>query len=201
MSAKPIIYQYVKVNLTILAALFIGIIAPVAPVWGQAAKSSLPDPITFPNKREMVMRAARAVLEDLGYKIELENIEGGRLTTRPYEFVSGSLTSSEVDKVAIKGDTVTGSWLRARYTVEALFEKTSPTQTMVTVRTQMEALNRELDGTEKYVPLQSLGSIEKRILGKISMKLLGTEPDFKDKKGFWDQKPASPTKVKKRPSV
>jgi hypothetical protein len=65
----------------------------------------------------------------------------------------------------------------------------------------MEALNRDLNGEEKYVPLQSLGSVEKRILGKISMKLLGTEPEFKEKKGFWDQKPTSPTKVKKRPAA
>jgi len=183
----------------LLAAWMIGLIASGGGALDQAAKPSLPDPLTFPNKREVVMRATRAVFEDLGYKVELEDVTGGRLTTRPYEFLSGSLTSSELDKVALKGDTVTGTWLRARYTVEALFENPSPTQTIITVRTQMEALNRDLSGEEKYVPLQSLGPVEKRILGKISMKLLGTEPEFKDKKGFWDQKPTSPTKVKKPP--
>jgi hypothetical protein len=85
--------------------------------------------------------------------------------------------------------------------VEATFEVVTPTETLVTVRTQMQGLNRESDGTEKWVPLQSLGSVEKRILGKISMKLLGTQPQFKDNKGFWDKKPAPPTPIKKEPAV
>lgn len=143
------------------------------------------------------MRASRAVLEQLGYRIELDDAQGGRIITRPYEFVSGALTSSEVDKVAVKAETVNGSWLKGRYVVEAVFEAVSATETMVTVRTQMEALNRTADGTEKWVQLQSLGAVEKRILGKISMKLMGSEPDFKDNRGFWDKKPAPPTIRKK----
>jgi len=139
------------------------------------------------------------VLEQLGYRIELDDPKAGRLVTRPYEFISGALTSSEVDKVAIKTDTITGTWLRANYVVEATFEVVSPSETLVTVRTRIQALNRDRDGSENWVEMPSLGSVEKRVLGKISMKLLGTEPEFKDKKGFWDQKPTSPTKVKKPP--
>lgn len=167
----------------------------------QLQKPSLPDPIKFINKRDLVMRASRAVMEDLGYRIELEDPKNGRLVTRPYEFISGALTSSEIDKVATKTDSITGSWLRATYVVEATFEVVTPTETLVTVRTQMQGLNRESDGTEKWVPLQSLGSVEKRVLGKISMKLLGTQPEFKDNKGFWDKKPAPPTPIKKEPAV
>jgi len=167
---------------------------------GQNSRPSLPDPIKFVKKRDLVMRASRAVLEEMGYRIELEDMQNGRLVSRPYEFITGALTSAEIDKVANKTDTITGSWLKARYTVEALFEMISPTETMVTVRTQMEALNRDSDGSEKWLPLQSLGSVEKRILGKISMKLLGTEPAFKDNKGFWDQKPTPPVPIKKRPA-
>jgi hypothetical protein len=197
-NGKSLSFQHVKVFIALLVASAFLAASTATPASDQGAKPSLPDPITFMSKREMVMRAARAVLEDLGYKVELEDSQAGRLTTRPYEFISGSLTSSEVDKVAIKGDSVTGMWLRARYTVETTFENASPTQTMVTVRTRMEALNRNIDGKETWVPVQSLGSVEKRVLGKLSMKLLGTEPEFKEKKGFWDQKPTSPTKVKKR---
>jgi hypothetical protein len=193
MQVKPLIYQGVKVcspswALTLLAAL-----AFCLPVLAQMQKPSLPDPIKFLNRREMVMRGSRAVLEQLGYRIELDDPKGGRIVTREYEFVSGALTSSEIDKIAIKTDSVTGSWLRAKYVVEANFEVTGSAVTMVTVRTRMEALNRESDGTEKWVPIQSLGSVEKRVLGKISMKMLGTEPEFKDSKGFWDKKPAPPT--------
>ena len=168
--------------------------------WGQTSKPSLPDPIKFIKKRDLVMRASRAVMEEMGYRIELEDMQNGRLVTRPYEFITGALTSTEIDKIANKTDTITGSWLKARYTVEAQFEMVSPTETVVTVRTQMDGLNRDSDGTEKWLPLQSLGNVEKRILGKISMKLLGTEPEFKDNKGFWEQKPTPPPRIKKRPA-
>jgi hypothetical protein len=200
MRGKPIIYQYVKVFRSLLAALILGGVALTSVGWGQLPKPSLPDPIKFINRREMVMRASRAVLEQLGYRIELDDPQAGRIVTKPYEFVSGALTSPEVDKVAIKTDTVTGSWLRAEYVVETTFEVVSPTETLVTVRTLMRALNRDTDGAEKWVQLQSLGSVEKRVLGKISMKLLGTEPEFKDKKGFWEKKPTPPPPIKKQPA-
>jgi hypothetical protein len=59
---------------------------------------------------------------------------------------------------------------------------------MVTIRTKMEALNRDVDGTEKWVPLESLGTYEKRVLGKISAKLMGTEQPS-ERKGFWGKSP------------
>jgi hypothetical protein len=200
MRGKSLIYQYVKVYSSILTVLILGFSTLASPLLAQLARPSLPDPIKFLSRQEMVMRASRAVLDQLGYKIELEDQKAGRIVTRPYEFISGALTSTEADKLAIKTDTVTGSWLRARYAVELLFEIISPNETMVTARTKMEALNRDADGTEKWVTLQSLGSVEKRVLGKISMKLLGTEPEFKDRKGFWEQKP-TPVPIKKRPSA
>jgi hypothetical protein len=194
-SRKLLNYQYVKV----FVALILGLAAMATVSRAQLPKPSLPDPIKFLNRRDLTMRASRAVLEQLGYKIELDDLQNGRLVTRPFEFVSGALTSSEVDKVGIKTDTITGSWIKAQYVVEALFEVISPSQTLVTVRTKMEALSRKSDGTEKWVEVQSLGSVEKRILGKISVKLMGSEPEFKDNKGFWDKKPTPPT-IKKRPT-
>ncbi len=201
MHRNYMIYQQLKVSAERTVAGILGIVALTSAVLAQLPKPSLPDPVKFLNKRDVVMRASRSVLEQLGYKIELEDPQGGRLVTRPYEFVSGALTSSEVDKVAIKSDSITGSWLRARYVVEAAFDVVSPSETMVTVHTKMEALNRDDNGTEKWVTVQSSGSVEKRVLGKISLKLLGTEPEFKDKKGFWEQKPTPVPTTKKDPSV
>jgi hypothetical protein len=198
---KSLDYQHLKVHAALAAVLAFGLSVLCSALSAQTPKPSLPDPLKFLDKRDLVMRASRAVLEQLGYQIELEDQPGGRLVTRPYEFVSGALTSSEVDKIGIKNDTITGSWLRARYTVEALFEVVSPTETLLTVRTKMEALNRDTNGTQKWMPVQSLGSVEKRILGKISMKLLGTEPAFKDNKGFWDKKPVPVPPVKKQSSA
>ncbi len=155
----------------------------------QAQKPDLPDPIKFLNRQEIVYNVTRSVLEDMDFAVELEDRTGGRIVTKPLEFITGSLTSSEVDKVALKNDTLTGSWVRARYSVEAVTEVVSPTETMLTIRTNIEALNRELDGSEKWVTLQSLGTLEKKVLGKISMKLLGNPVEFQTKKGYWEKSP------------
>jgi len=111
--------------------------------FGQVQKPALPDPIKFVYKYDIVWNVARAVLDEMGYSTELEDKKAGRIVSKPYEFITGALTSTEIDKVAIKRDTVTGAWLKARYTVEILLEIIAPNQTMVTVRTKMEGLNRE----------------------------------------------------------
>jgi hypothetical protein len=156
----------------------------------QSQKPNLPDPVKYVSKSDIVANVVRSVFDDMGLKIEVEDRKGGRVTTRPYEFITGALTPSEVDKVAVKNDRVTGSWLKAQYSVEALLEIVSPTETMVTIRTKVEALNRDVDGTEKWVSLDSLGSLERRILGRISNKLMmGTDAPQSEKKGFWDKSP------------
>ena len=159
------------------------------PLNAQSQKPSLPDPIKFVNKFDQVANMVHAVLDDMGFRIELDDRKAGRITTRPYEFITGSLTSSEIDKVAVKNDTLTGNWLKAQYSVEAILEIVSPTETMVTIRTKMEALNRDVDGTEKWIPLDSLGVYERRILGKISTKLLGNDLPATERKGFWGKSP------------
>ncbi len=189
MDAKSLISQYFNVSSRVLFSLFVLSTLAVPPSRAETQKPSLPDPVKFVNKYDIVWNVVHAVLDDMGYSVELEDKKAGRITTKPYEFITGSLTSSEIDKVAIKQDTATGSWLKARYTVEALLEIVSPTVTMVTIRTKMEALNRDLDGTEKWLPIESLGTFEKRILGKISLKLLGNELQFNNKKSFWDKSP------------
>jgi hypothetical protein len=182
--------------------LTVGFLLVLGPAAGaQTPKPSLPDPVRFVVKYDIAWNVVRSVLTDAGFAIELEDRKGGRLVTKPQEYIAGSLTSSEVDKVGIKNNTVSGSWLRAQYAVEALVEIVSPTVTLVTIRTRMEALNRDLDGSEKWMPVESLGVLEKRILGKISIKIVGNEMTF-EKKGFWSKKPepVSPSKPKPFPT-
>ena len=158
------------------------------PANAQSQKPKLPDPIKYVNTYDKVANVVHAVFDNMGFKIEVDDRKGGRIVTRPYEFITGSLTSDEMDKVAVKKATVTGEWLKARYSVEAILEIVSRTETMVTIRTKMEALNRDVDGTERWIPLDSLGAIEKRILGKISAILMGNDSS-PEKKGFWGKSP------------
>lgn len=159
------------------------------PLSAQSQKPSLPDPVKFINKFDQVANMVRAVLEDMELRIELDDRKGGKIRTRPYEFITGSLTPAEAEKVAIKKETLTGNWLKARYSAEAVLEIVSPTETMVTINATIEALNRDVDGSERWIPLESLGTLERRILGRISIKLMGTEAPATQKKGFWGQRP------------
>ncbi len=155
----------------------------------QSQKPNLPDPVKFMNKFDTVLRVVHSVLEDMGLKIERDDRAAGRIVTRPYEFIIGSLTPVEVEKVAIINDPVTGNWLKAQYSVEAVIEIVSPSETMVTIRTKIQALKRDVDGTEKWITLESLGSIERRVLGKISTKLMLGNDQPSEKKGFWNKSP------------
>jgi hypothetical protein len=161
----------------------------VFPLHAETQKISLPDPIKFINKFDIVANVVYAVLDDMGFDIELDGRKTGKIVTRPLEFISGSLTSNEIEKYAIKNDIRNGSWLKARYSVESILEIVSPTETLVTIRTKIEALNQSIDGTEKWMPLDSLGIFEKRILGKISVKLMGNDAPSYQRKGFWSQEP------------
>jgi hypothetical protein len=159
------------------------------PLHAETQKASLPDPIKFINKFDIVANVAHAVLDDMGFSIELDDRKTGKITTRPLEFISGSLTPGEIEKYAAKNDISSDNFLKAQYSVEAILEIVSPTETLVTIQTKIEALNRNVDGTEKWIPLESLGTFERRILGKISIKLMGNEAPLYQRKGFWSQKP------------
>jgi hypothetical protein len=159
------------------------------PVQAQTAKPNLPNPVKFVAKYDVAWNVARSILIDMGYSLQLEDRKGGKLTTKPLEIITGSLTYSEASKVAVIHEIQTGNWQRAQAAAEVTVELVSPTETLVTVRTRIEALDREMDGTEKWISLESLGTIERKILGKISMKLMGTDIEQNQKKGFWDKSP------------
>ena len=168
--------------------LLLGFTAAI-PLNAQTQKPNLPNPIKFINKFDIVANTVHEVLENMEYKIEIEDRKAGRIVTRPYEFITGSLTRSEVQKVAVMNDAITGSLLKAQYSVEAVLEIVSPTETLVTIHTNMEALSKEVDGTEKWVHLDSLGTYERRILGRISTMLMRNKPAEEERKGFWGKKP------------
>jgi hypothetical protein len=181
--------QYLRNVLRRRALWIFGAVLFAFPLHAETQKASLPDPIKFINKFDIVANVVYAVLDDMGFDIELDGRKAGKIITRPLEFISGSLTTNEIEKYAVKNDIRNGSWLKARYSVESILEIVSPTETLVTIRTKIEALNQNIDGTEKWMPLDSLGIFEKRILGKISIKLMGNDAPSFQRKGFWSQEP------------
>ena len=158
-----------------------------------------PDPVKYINKFEIVWETARDILNDLGFKIELEDRARGRIVTKPQELIAGALTASELDKVATKPEALNASWLKARYAVEMLVEIVQSSETLVTVRANIEALKRDLSGEESWLACKSNGSLERRILGKLSTKLLSPNLKASEKKGFWDRPPQPVASPKESP--
>ncbi|HSW38373.1 MAG TPA: hypothetical protein VLL97_02645 [Acidobacteriota bacterium] len=181
--------QYIRRYLIYIIPVCILFIAPSLTLGAQAQKTSLPDPVQFNNTQSQVANMIRSVFNDMEFSIELDDRTAGRITTRPYEFISGALTAGELQKIAALRNTTTGNWLRARYSVEAILDIVSPTTTMVTVHATIEALNRNFEGTEQWIELDSLGTVERRVLGRISVGLMGTDAPAKERKGFWGQDP------------
>jgi len=172
----------------VAALQLLGILAAV-PVQAQTQKPDLPDPIKFFNTFDVVANTVRAVLLDMEHKIELDDRKSGKIVTRPYEIITGSLTASEVEKVAVRNAAITGILVKARYSVDAIIEIVSPSETLVTIHTTIQALSREVDGTEKWVAMDSLGTYERRILGRVSTRLMSNRGEKEERKGFWGQKP------------
>jgi hypothetical protein len=171
----------------VLVALWL--VVSAVPLPAETPKADIPDPIKFINTFDVVGNVVYPVLDDMGFDIELDGRKSGKIITRPLEFITGSLTSSEIEKYAVKNDLPEGNWLKARYSAEAIMEIVKPAETMVTIRVKIEALNRTIEGKEKWMQLESLGTFEKRILGKISLKLMGNDAPLFQRKGFWGQKP------------
>src|SRR5262249_10923481 len=121
------------------------------------------------------------------FKIDSVDRGNGRIVTKPYEFITGSLSGSELAKLSTAPEGYKDAiWIRGRYKVEVVREIVQGNETMVTVRVYPQGLRRDVSGKEEWMDWQSDGTIERRLLGRLSVKLLSpTKPN--EKKGFWDQ--------------
>lgn len=149
-------------------------------------RDSLPAPVKFLNKFEVVWDSLKEVLKEMEFEIELEDRPRGRIVTKPHEFISGAIASEALEKLAARPDSSRGIWAKGRYRVEALVEILEPNETMVSVSAEIEGLKRDLANGETWTAWRSNGTLERRILGRLSMKLFAPESQLNEKKGFWE---------------
>jgi hypothetical protein len=162
--------------------------------------SSPPGPVKYLNKFEIVWQTAHRVLDEMGLRIELEDRAKGRIVTKPKDFIAGTVTASELEKIANKPEGANGDWTKGRYTIEISLEIIQPNETLVMVRPTIQGLKQQIGPTpsSNWVEWPSNGALERRVLGKLSMKLFS--PSSKeDKKGFWDQSPQAIPSPKDKP--
>jgi len=159
----------------------------VAPLAAQNKPSTPPDPIKYIGRFDSIWNTELSVLNEMGLKIETVDRGNGRIISKPYEFITGSLSGSELAKIAHLPEVHANAvWVRGRYTVEVVTEIIQGNENKVTVLVSPQGLKRDLAGKEDWVDWASNGSIERRILGRLSVKLHSPNKGD-DKKGFWDQ--------------
>ena len=166
-------------------------------VLAQGGSSQIPDPLRFYNKYESVWDVVRRTLVEMKFEIALEDRNAGTMRTRSLDFSSGGLTASDLVKFCNPPTLTDATWIKARYTVEALIERPSSKEVLFTALVTVEGSKRDFAGTESWVACPSNGTLEKRIYSRVGSRILGNDFALPDKKGFWEQKPKPVPEPKK----
>lgn len=148
---------------------------------------------------ENIWTLSHKVLDEMDLKVEMEDRTAGFIRTKPHEFVSGTLAAEELAKVAVLPDPRDGVWVKGRFSLMVETEVVRGAETLVTISTKVEALKREFSGQERWIELKSLGTLERRFLGRLNLKLFGNELESPGKEGFWDKKPQPVPEPKNKP--
>jgi hypothetical protein len=163
----------------------------------QGGSNQIPDPLRFYNKYETVWDVVRKTLLDMQFEIAVEDRSAGVLRTRSLDFSSGGLTSSDLVKFCNPPTLTDSTWVKARYTVEAILERPSSKEVLFSAQVTVEGAKRDFGGAESWVTCPSIGILERRIYSKVGSRLLGNDFVLPDKKGFWEQKPKPVPEPKK----
>jgi hypothetical protein len=157
--------------------------------WAQGGSRQIPDPLRFYNKYDIVWDVVRRTLVEMQFDVALEDRNAGILRTQSLDFSSGSLTAADIVKFCNPPSLTDGTWVKARYTVEAILERPSSKEVLFTANVTVEGSKRDFSGTESMVTCPSNGTLERRIYSKVGAKLIGKGFAVPENKGFWDQKP------------
>jgi hypothetical protein len=158
-------------------------------ILAQGGPSQIPDPLRFYNKYDSVWDVVRRTLVDMQFEVAVEDRSAGILRTRSLDFSAGGLTASDLVKFCNPPTLTDATWVKARYSVEAVIERPSSKEVLFTAQVTVEGAKRDFAGAESWVACPSNGTLEKRIYSKVGSRLLGNDFVIPDKKGFWEQKP------------
>ena len=160
-----------------LALLFLSVTAKAQLTFDKPKeKPPLSNPYTVNMARPELTKATEDVLK--GCKIEMDtvqtNLEKGRFITKPWIFVKGLNTRTDLEYVSRLPASEARNWLRGRYYLEIILlpfdSKTSQLQVIAHIEGQM------VDGVgTKWVESPSNGRIEDEVLRALAGKILGLD--------------------------
>lgn len=163
-----------------------------ATVWnlGQSKGQAIPPPMRIYVPFTAVWNAAVETLENDNLRVLDQNRGRGSIRTRFREYISGSLTEDHLGKIGEAPRLIDGEWVRVNYQYEILIEFIQEKETVITVDANIEALERNFLGNEKWLPIQSNGNLEEKLLINFGQSLFGQSFNLqKPKKGYWERDP------------
>lgn len=157
--------------------------------WGGeiSSQSRTPPPLQVPEELPVTWELIHDVLEKMGYEVDSEDRGEGRITTREDAGISGAGALATLKKVATVASDFVSSFHEARYTLEIRVAFLRPQRTTVSVFASIQGLKRSLDGKESWVRLDSIGTLERRVLNEISFAVTGKRP-YHDPLPYWKKR-------------
>lgn len=189
----------IRTAILIVAGFWAAVISPVAgqgsrdaqlpareQEWGgeTSSQSRTPPPLELPEELPVTWELVHDVLEKMGYEVDSEDRGEGRITTREDAGISGANALATLKKIATVASDFVSSFHEARYSLEIRVAFLQPQRTTVSVFASIQGLKRALDGKETWVKLDSVGTLERRMLNEISFAVTGKRP-YHDPLPYW----------------
>ncbi|MCS6885798.1 MAG: hypothetical protein RMM17_05520 [Acidobacteriota bacterium] len=131
-------------------------------------QQSIPNPYVVSYPKDVVVERLAGYFKDSQMQLDttFTRKEEGFLVTKPFVFVKGTLTRSQLDRFGSCPAAEKRNWTRARATFQITVEATAPDQSRITVSSKLEGLSQELTGSS-WVSCKSNGQMELQILEQI----------------------------------
>ncbi len=174
----------------LLLILFL-LFAPAVQDWAPARAQLVPPPLRIYIPFAAAWDGMVETLEKNEFELLRQDRGQGFILSSFRESSSGLLTESDISKIAEKPKLIDGDWVSVRYQYEIRVELISDRETVVTVDSNIQALQREYLGKETWIEIQSIGKLEETLLTQFGQHLFGETFSLQEpKKGFWERDPA-----------
>ena len=155
-----------------------------------AQEKLIPPPLRMDIPFEAAWNGILLTLMDHEFEILRQDRGQGSILTSFREYSSGPLTESHINKIGETPKLEDGELVRVQYRYEVLVELISEQETVLTVYSNIEALNREFLGTEDWVKIETTGKLETELLTQFGKSLFGEAFSLlAPQKGYWDKDP------------
>ena len=156
----------------------------------QSGRRYLPPPLRVFIPFEASWDGMRETVREREIGILEEERAQGRIVTEFVEYSSGLLTERHIAKIGEKPKLLDGEWVRVEYQYDIDVQLVGEKETLVTVYTNIRALQRRYLGGDKWVNIASNGRLEQDLLTVFGQGMFGQTFSLDSpRKTLWDYRP------------